>query len=183
MKNLFNKIITSRWGAILLLIVLLVINFVASIVHSRIDLTKEKRYTLSKATRNLLVGLDDDVQINVFLKGDFPAGFRKLANSTDEFLQLLKDKKFQEAVLEFRGALQIDEKLADAHWGLANALEGLQRYQEAFEEMRQTADLDWTVCQGMEDLESPRVRERLEDLGLQDRDLVHAHDYRHMRRS
>jgi ABC-type uncharacterized transport system involved in gliding motility auxiliary subunit len=82
MKNLFNKIITSRWGAILLLIVLLVINFVASIVHSRIDLTKEKRYTLSKATRNLLVGLDDDVQIDVFLKGDFPAGFRKLANST-----------------------------------------------------------------------------------------------------
>ena len=54
----------------------------------------------------------------------------------------LKDKKFQEAVLEFRGALQIDEKLADAHWGLANAYEGLQRYQEAFDEMRQTAALD-----------------------------------------
>jgi len=55
---------------------------------------------------------------------------------------LLKDKKFQEAALEFRSALQIDEKLADAHWGLANAYEGLQRYQEAFEEMKQTAELD-----------------------------------------
>src|SRR5256712_7312775 len=55
---------------------------------------------------------------------------------------LLKDKQFQEAVLEFRSALQIDEKLADAHWGLANAYEGLQRYQEAFEEMKQTAELD-----------------------------------------
>ena len=55
---------------------------------------------------------------------------------------LLKDKKFQEAVLEFRSALQIDEKLADAHWGLANAFEGLQRYQEAFDEMRQTVELD-----------------------------------------
>jgi tetratricopeptide (TPR) repeat protein len=55
---------------------------------------------------------------------------------------LLKDKRFQEAVLEFRGALQIDEKLADAHLGLANAYEGLQRYQEAFEEMRQTVELD-----------------------------------------
>src|SRR6188474_308621 len=92
MKNLFNKIITSRWGVILLLIILLLINLIASVVHSRIDLTKEKRYTLSKATRNLLLGLDDDVQIDVFLKGDFPAGFRKLANSTDEFLQLLKDR-------------------------------------------------------------------------------------------
>src|SRR6185436_12273652 len=56
--------------------------------------------------------------------------------------ELLKEKKYQEAALEFRSALQIDEKLADAHWGLANAYEGLQRFQEAFEEMRQTAALD-----------------------------------------
>src|SRR6184192_4010429 len=55
---------------------------------------------------------------------------------------LLKDKKFQEASLEFRSALQLDEKLADAHWGLANAYEGLQRYQEAFDEMKQVVDLD-----------------------------------------
>jgi tetratricopeptide (TPR) repeat protein len=55
---------------------------------------------------------------------------------------LLKDKKFQEASLEFRNALQIDDKLADAHWGLANAYEGLQRYQEAFEEMKQVVPLD-----------------------------------------
>src|SRR5206468_7391228 len=55
---------------------------------------------------------------------------------------LLKDKKFQDAVLEFRGALQIDERLADAHWGLANAYEGLQRYQEAFNEMKETVELD-----------------------------------------
>ncbi len=75
-----------------LLLVLLAINFLASVIHSRIDLTKEKRYTLSKATRDLLVAVDDEVQIDVFLKGDFPAGFRKLANSTDEFLQLLKDR-------------------------------------------------------------------------------------------
>jgi tetratricopeptide (TPR) repeat protein len=55
---------------------------------------------------------------------------------------LLKDKRFQEAILEFRSALQIDDKLADAHWGLANAYEGVQRYQESFDEMRQTAELD-----------------------------------------
>src|ERR1043166_1928790 len=55
---------------------------------------------------------------------------------------LLKDKKFQDAALEFRSALQIDERLADAHWGLANAYEGMQRFQEAFDEMKQTVDLD-----------------------------------------
>src|SRR5437763_13573921 len=55
---------------------------------------------------------------------------------------LLKDKKFQEASLEFRAALQIDDRLADAHWGLANAYEGLQRYQEAFDEMKQVVEMD-----------------------------------------
>jgi tetratricopeptide (TPR) repeat protein len=54
----------------------------------------------------------------------------------------LKDEKFQEASLEFRNAIQIDDRLASAHWGLARAYEGLQRFQEAFEELRKTTQLD-----------------------------------------
>lgn len=87
-----QKMIASKYGWLLLLILLLAINFLASVAHTRVDLTKEKRYTLSRATENLLTKLDDDIQIDVFLKGEFPAGFRKLANSTGEFLQLLKDR-------------------------------------------------------------------------------------------
>jgi len=91
MKNFFNKILAARFWWFFLLLFLAAVNFLASSFHSRFDLTKEKRYTLSKATRELLLGLEDDVNIEVFLKGDFPSGFRKLANSADEFLQLLKD--------------------------------------------------------------------------------------------
>src|SRR6266576_5083504 len=54
----------------------------------------------------------------------------------------LTAEKFQEASLEFRNAIQIDEKLAVAHWGMARAAEGLQRFQEAFEEFKKTAALD-----------------------------------------
>jgi tetratricopeptide (TPR) repeat protein len=54
----------------------------------------------------------------------------------------LKDEKFQEASLEFRNAIQIDERLASAHWGLARSYEGLQRFQEAFEELGKTTELD-----------------------------------------
>ena len=85
-KNIFH----SSFGIIILLLVLVTVNFVASYVHFRLDLTKEKRYTLSNATKNIVRKLDDDLQIEVFLKGEFPSGFRKLANSTQEFLQLLK---------------------------------------------------------------------------------------------
>jgi tetratricopeptide (TPR) repeat protein len=54
----------------------------------------------------------------------------------------LKDSKFQEASLEFRNALQIDDKLGAAHWGLARAYEGLQRLPEMIEELRKTIELD-----------------------------------------
>ena len=54
----------------------------------------------------------------------------------------LKDAKFQEASLEFRNAIQIDDKLANAHWGLARAFEGLERFPEMIEELRKTITLD-----------------------------------------
>ncbi|HSE18622.1 MAG TPA: tetratricopeptide repeat protein [Pyrinomonadaceae bacterium] len=54
----------------------------------------------------------------------------------------LKDSKFQEASLEFRNAIQIDDKLAPAHWGLARAFEGLERFPEMIDELRKTVTLD-----------------------------------------
>lgn len=54
----------------------------------------------------------------------------------------LKDLKFQEATLEFRSALQIDDKSAPAHWGLARAYEELQRLPEMITELQKTLELD-----------------------------------------
>lgn len=54
----------------------------------------------------------------------------------------LKEKKFQEASIEFRNATQIDDRYAAAHWGLARSYEGLQHYAEAVDELRRTVQLD-----------------------------------------
>jgi len=54
----------------------------------------------------------------------------------------LKESKYQEAALEFRNAVQIDDNLAAAHWGLAQAYEGLQRFPEMLDELRKTVALD-----------------------------------------
>lgn len=54
----------------------------------------------------------------------------------------LQDKKFQEATLEFRNAIQLDDGYAPAHWGLSRAYEGLQRWGEMVEELRKTVELD-----------------------------------------
>ncbi len=54
----------------------------------------------------------------------------------------LKDQKFQEAALEFRNAIQIDEKYAQAQWGLAQAYEGLERFPEMLDALRSTVRND-----------------------------------------
>jgi ABC-2 type transport system permease protein len=86
-----NKIFASKFWWVLLLVILFAVNYLAAFVYARFDLTKEKRYTLSKATKGLVKNLKEEVQIDVFLKGEFPSGFRKLANTTKEFLGLLKE--------------------------------------------------------------------------------------------
>ncbi len=54
----------------------------------------------------------------------------------------LKQLRYQEASIEFRNAIQIDDRYATAHWGLALAYEGLQRFPESIDELKRTIDLD-----------------------------------------
>ena len=86
-----RKIFNSRFGWLAMLLLLLLINFLASNFHGRLDMTSEKKYTLSAPTQSLLRNLDQEVQIEVLLKGDYPAGFRKLVNSIEEFLDDCRD--------------------------------------------------------------------------------------------
>jgi ABC-2 type transport system permease protein len=82
-----NKLISSKFWWLYLLIVILAINLIAAQFHYRIDLTKEKRYTLSGPTKRLLRNLDGDVNVDVYLKGDLKAGIKKLSKSTEELLE------------------------------------------------------------------------------------------------
>ena len=91
MSVFLHRTLRSRFGWFLLILLLAILNYLASLAHFRVDLTKEKRYTLGKESRKIIGHLDDDLQIDVFLKGDFPAKFRKLTNSVSEFLQLLRE--------------------------------------------------------------------------------------------
>ena len=75
---------------LVLLAVLAGINWLASLLFFRIDLTEDKRYTVSDATKELLANLDKNVNVNVYLSGDFPAGFERLESATREMLEEFK---------------------------------------------------------------------------------------------
>ncbi|CAN5199139.1 gliding motility-associated ABC transporter substrate-binding protein GldG [soil metagenome] len=69
------------------ILVLVLINVVAHRFVYRIDLTEEKRYTISEATKDLLRDLEDVVYVEVYLEGEFPAGFQRLQRSVKETLE------------------------------------------------------------------------------------------------
>ena len=86
-----GQIYKTRWWLPIILVLLLVLNWLASLYHVRTDLTNEKRFTLSAPTKKLLRKLDTAVQVDIFLKGEFPSGFKKLANSSGEMLQEFRE--------------------------------------------------------------------------------------------
>jgi gliding-associated putative ABC transporter substrate-binding component GldG len=70
---------------------LLLLNMLSSRFHYRIDLTAEKRFSVSEPTRQLLRQLKDDIVIEVYLTGKLPAGFQQLSEGTREVLNEFKE--------------------------------------------------------------------------------------------
>ncbi len=116
MKALINKIWKSKAWLLITIALLVGLNWLASQYHTRIDFTNEKRFTLSTPTKKVLQKLDDVVQVDVFLKGDFPSGFKKLANSTTEMLQEFKEVAENKLGYNF---ISPDEEMPEASvkWG------------------------------------------------------------------
>jgi len=86
-----NKIFTAKYGWIVALLVIILLNWVAGSIHFRADLTGEKRYSLSSPTKRILRSLEEPIDITVLLDGQLPAGFRKLENSSKDILQEFKE--------------------------------------------------------------------------------------------
>ena len=77
----------SHWlemGATVLIVIFA--NIIGQYLFARLDLTSEKRYTLSKSTRKMLKAIDEPVLFRVYLEGEFPSDFKRLQNETKEML-------------------------------------------------------------------------------------------------
>lgn len=83
-KRNFKLQSLTELGLVLGLLILL--NLILTNYFFRIDLTSEKRYSLSESSKNLAAKVDDVMFVKVYLEGDFPAGFKRLRQSTKEML-------------------------------------------------------------------------------------------------
>lgn len=75
--------------AVCIACVLLVL-FIGSFTRVRADLTSEKRYTLTPATRQLVDSLQDVVFVKVFLSGELPADLQQLSTTLRDLLDEMR---------------------------------------------------------------------------------------------
>ncbi|QCX39161.1 gliding motility-associated ABC transporter substrate-binding protein GldG [Aureibaculum algae] len=82
MKNNISKILIA-------IVALIAINVLAKKYYKRLDLTQDKRYTLSETTINIVDNLEENAIIKVYLEGDFPSEFKRLQGETKQHLEEL----------------------------------------------------------------------------------------------
>jgi len=80
-----KKVDLLQW--LIVTAILIAVNMVAGYISTRIDLTEEKRFTMTTATETILDKVEDPVFIEVLLEGEFPAGFQRLREETEEMLR------------------------------------------------------------------------------------------------
>lgn len=106
-----QKILQHKYWGLAIVALFAAVVFISSLLHTRIDLTKEKRYSLSKSTKQLLGNLNDEVEIEVYLTGNLSSGFKKLKITTGELLENYRDYANGNLHIKF---ININEGLNDS---------------------------------------------------------------------
>lgn len=76
----------ASYYILLVLAVIVLVNIVSDKLFVRLDLTQDKRYTLSKATKDILKNLDEPVTITAYFSEDLPPDVAKTRRDFKELL-------------------------------------------------------------------------------------------------
>lgn len=77
----------NKWlGWLVAILLLAFLNIAAQYVYTRIDFTKDKRFTLNPKTKNVLDKAAGDITVTVFLDGTLPSAFKRLKNAAADLL-------------------------------------------------------------------------------------------------
>jgi ABC-2 type transport system permease protein len=78
-------------GLLVVIVAVVLVNILSSFFFTRIDLTKDKRHSLSKSTIEMLKNLEDRVYFKVYLKGkDQPADYQLFSKQVEQMLQTFR---------------------------------------------------------------------------------------------
>ncbi|MBK9420099.1 MAG: gliding motility-associated ABC transporter substrate-binding protein GldG [Flavobacteriales bacterium] len=98
--------------------VVLLVLFIGSFLRVRQDLTSEKRFTLTEATKDLVDSLKDVVFVKVYLKGDLPADLQQLSSAMRDLLDEMRVRNPDQLQYTFVDpSAGVDEKTRDQVYG------------------------------------------------------------------
>ncbi len=76
----------STIGILLIAFILVVVNMIANTQFVRVDMTESKMFTLSKASKSVVAGLDDQVTVKVFASGNLPPQLNDIKRFLNDLL-------------------------------------------------------------------------------------------------
>jgi ABC-2 type transport system permease protein len=85
---------------------IIIIAIAGSLLRVRLDLTQDKRYTLSVPTKKILSGLKNDIFVQVYLDGDIPIPLKRLKRSVREMLDEFRIASRRKIDYEFINAAE-----------------------------------------------------------------------------
>jgi ABC-2 type transport system permease protein len=100
-KNKNNRRRQAITRIVMMVLILVCLNVLASYIHTGIDLTKEKRFTLSPSTIKMLRNMPETAVIDVYLKGKFPADLQRMQEAVREQLAAFKDVAGNKLIYHF----------------------------------------------------------------------------------
>lgn len=74
-------------SVLIILAIVVLANVIGSSFFHRFDLTKDKRYTLSQTSLNIIKQVQNPLSIKVYMQGDLPAEFKRLQQETKQLLE------------------------------------------------------------------------------------------------
>ncbi|MGZ3811699.1 MAG: gliding motility-associated ABC transporter permease subunit GldF, partial [Mucilaginibacter sp.] len=81
----------GKRNTLLILVAVVVVGFISSLAFTRFDFTKEKRFTLSPISKQILSSIHQPINVKVYLKGDnFPSWAKRLQRATRDMLSDLQ---------------------------------------------------------------------------------------------
>ncbi|WP_281336213.1 gliding motility-associated ABC transporter substrate-binding protein GldG [Flavobacterium eburneipallidum] len=97
---------------LILIGILLVINIVSGYFFHRFDLTKDKRYTLSTTSLNIVKQVENPLYLKIYLQGDLPPEFKRLQSETRDLLEEFQAYN-KNIIFEFIDPLENEDESMD----------------------------------------------------------------------
>jgi ABC-2 type transport system permease protein len=100
-KNISNIRLKSWLHFLMAVAGIVLVAYVSSLMRLRVDLTEDKRFTLSAPTRKVLEGIKNDIYIQVYFDGEMPIPLKRLKRSVSEMLDEIRIASDRKIDFEF----------------------------------------------------------------------------------